>query len=76
MFPYAMTEIPISDVYYQLSNENVDGGILELPIALDRQPPEGRWYRNVFLRMYEATVHHHPIVGGISNRPDPNAMVI
>ncbi len=75
MFPYVTTEIPISDVYYQLANENVDGAILELPIALDRQPPEGRWYGNVFLRMYEATVHHHPIIGGISNRPDPNAMV-
>ena len=75
MFPYAMTAIPISDVYYQLAQEDLGGGILELPMALDRQAPGGRWYLNLFIRMYEATIHHHPIVGGLAGRPDPGVII-
>lgn len=75
MFPYAMTTVPISKVYDQLAQENLAGGILELPMALDREAPEGRWYLNLFLRMYEATIHHHPIVGGLAGRPDPEVIV-
>jgi len=75
MFPYAMTTISVSPLYDRLAQENLSGGILELPMALDRKPPEGRWYENVFRKMYEATIHHHPIVGGISNRPDPKVEV-
>jgi hypothetical protein len=75
MFPYAMTTVPISNVYRQLAEENLDGGILELPMALDRQAPEGRWFLNVFLRMYEGTIHRHPIVGGLAGRPDPEVII-
>ncbi|MGB3904526.1 MAG: hypothetical protein WBB22_06345, partial [Anaerolineae bacterium] len=74
-FPYPITRIPVSDVYLQLAQENRGGGILELPMALTREAPEGQWYLNIFLRMYEATIHRHPIVGGLANRPDPQVII-
>ena len=66
IFPFPTEVRPISSYYSQLGHEELNGGILELPVTGSRRASN--------YAMYHQTVHQHPLAGGYIERDPPGTV--
>ncbi len=66
IFPFPTEVRPISSYYSQLGQEELSGGILELPVTGSRRASN--------YAMYYQTVHQHPLAGGYIERDPPGTV--